>query len=238
MLRENLPEPSKAFLSQGALPASSYRRQRLLEVKHELDLPHEWMPSASRALQKACHGLIQDSIFEETDYFLCALLHPTFIPQRHPRAAELRRLVAMPSELSFCGMSSLQLLRQALELHQRSMTSTLSDLGLSGGDDIPANGPMKPPSVSFLATPPRYLTVDKLEVSDLERVPLAAELESFLLFDPKVFSTPQLQKRDFGTPQEVLLATTTALCGAIELTQGTLAVASFLERMLKRKEEG
>ncbi|CCW66431.1 unnamed protein product [Phytomonas sp. Hart1] len=226
ILRQNLPKPSKAFLSQGVLPAHSCRRQRLFDVQHELNLPQDWIASARRALQKACQDITSADTLGKTDYFLCALLHPTFISPRHPRAGELRRLIAMPAELTLCGASSLQLLHHALELHHRSVES---DRFQGDGEEGPGVGTSRP---LFNRTP--SLRMNSLAISDLERLPVIAGLEPFLLFDPTAFPT---REGRLGTPREVLLATTNALCGAIELTEGTLAVASFLEQTFKSKDD-
>lgn len=222
-LKQRLPEVGQFAASKGIFHNMS--RHRLQHSPSQLALPDNWVATASRALQCALVDIVPPETFARTDYFLCSLIHPTFIAPTVPGAAAIRQQVAMPAELSAAGATSLHLLSELLAVH-RCRDGQADPTAEDGTHHRPGH------RRNSLSMP--ILSVDSLDAATLEQVPVVAGFSHWVLYSPKAFGLTTPSADNTVPPSEVLLATTTTLCGVIELTCGTASVARFLERMVQR----
>lgn len=244
LLQDSLPELGARGVRCGALQGATRRLLPPAVQAGHISLPANWMASASRALQLALGDAVSKEALDGTDLFLCALIHPTFIaagagPAGKKRSLELRRSLAMPLEATMSGAAVLRVLQEVSGAHHSSASARerrLSDHAdaLAAGREARTRGTLpprphnQPLSLSMFLAPDELPSV--ITPAHLIEIPHAAGLETLLLYDRSFFPEAGAD----GVASEVLLSSVTALCGAIDLCQGPLAVAAFMDRMLPR----
>ncbi|KPA82482.1 hypothetical protein ABB37_03541 [Leptomonas pyrrhocoris] len=239
-LKANLPQ----FTDSTASPLQNSRRttvfgqgeRRLLDDAvgtSLLLLPSGWKEQATRRLARTLHGVVEPPLLRQTDYFLCSLIHPTYVQaatiqcegeaKQRKLQQQLRRTVCMPLELTMAGSKSLRLMHEVNGFASAGSKTTASARLTTGA------------SSSFQLDAPW----PELKMADT-RAFLASfresELESLVLYDKKVFSpTPSAPSAEkcAVTPSEVSLAAFTALCGSIELVCGWASLVHYLDRVAR-----
>lgn len=239
LLQEALPDLSPVSVKRGPLQQHVSRR-RLTEAVEagDLSLPDKWLPVATRALSLACAGIVPQPTLEQNDFFLSALIHPTYIPlPAEPRLRKgtiaLRRAIAMPLETSLSGRAAVKVIKEALAAHVDALRARehrweAAATGQSSprGEQQRRTAPLSTSGTLLSDALPPPVSWDRLA-----RIPHAAGVETLLLYDAAFFKKSGAAE---GVPEEVLLAAVTSLCGAISLSHGLHAVAAFLDRMLPR----
>ncbi|KAK7195901.1 hypothetical protein NESM_000522800 [Novymonas esmeraldas] len=265
-LRSSLPQfvqRSAAPLERGhaaAILGTAPRRAldaAVTSTTAALLLPPQWRETASQRLAAALHGVVPPSHLQQTDYFHCSLIHPTYVHAGTVRRGaadaagrrsqqELRRVVCMPLELSVAGANGLRLLREVNQLVKAGGAATVSaqlrarsaasgaDSASAEGDSIGgSSGSSSRTKYELDAAWPQLTGVDAAAFADVLR---SSGLASLVLYDKSFFASAATSV-DGGdaVPDEVALAAITALCGSIELTSGWAAVLHFADRVARER---
>ncbi|KAG8347079.1 hypothetical protein ERJ75_000710300 [Trypanosoma vivax] len=85
---------------------------RLHPFESSLHVPENWKQTSKQRLLESLKGIVPAEKITNCDLFLCALIHPSYVRSRSVRAA-----VAMPTELTYTGSSTLRLLREVAAVH-------------------------------------------------------------------------------------------------------------------------
>ncbi|EPY27617.1 hypothetical protein STCU_05661 [Strigomonas culicis] len=128
----------------------------------------------------------------------------------------------MPAELTTPGASSLQVLKQLLHVHQST------EVRLQRDQAVPGRGAQGGSRSGAAAA---ALQLPTMDTALLLRVVPRLGLEGLLLFDADVVGAEGSAATARAVPDEVLLAATTCLCGALTLTGGVHSVAALLDRV-------
>ncbi|KAL7707855.1 hypothetical protein N2W54_003505 [Lotmaria passim] len=246
-LRASLPQ----FVESTESPLRNNSRAALFRdsKRHALDdavqasllvLPPKWKEEATTHLARTLHGVVELSVLRQSDYFLCSLLHPTYVRSSTMRCdseakrlklqQQLRRTMCMPLELTMAGSKSLRLVREINSFIDTGAKSTFFYRSRQRDGDASSVA-----SSSFQLDAPW----PELQVADT-RAFLASfrqsRLESLVLFDKAAFPpAPSAPLGGAAVPMEVSLAAFTALCGCIELVSGWDSLLLYLDRVAREQ---
>ncbi|AIN97845.1 hypothetical protein LPMP_203500 [Leishmania panamensis] len=217
-------------------------------------LPYKWREEATQQLITTLHGIVPPPQVKQTDYFLCSLIHPSYVQadtmhcqsdsvQRRAQQ-ELRRSVCMPLELTMTGCKSLRLLRELTHYVKQGAAAaaasarTASTLPVAQvGEKSEARGPSKGPS-SRLSYPldASWPELNSADTAAFLQAFRQAGLESLVLYDRSFFAASSTcTGADGAVPGEVSLAAFTALCGSIELVSGWSSLLQFVDRVAREQ---
>ncbi|AYU82724.1 hypothetical protein conserved [Leishmania donovani] len=260
-LRSTLPQFSKrsaAPLERGQAAAilGSAPRRTLEEAvsshntTSSLLLPSQWREQATQRLITTLHGIVPPLQVQQTDYFLCSLIHPSYVQVSTMRCEsdalrrrvqqELRRTVCMPLELTMTGSKSLRLLRELTHYVEQGAAAAAASararatlpaapVAEKSEERYPSCGPASWSSYPLDASWPELNGADSTAFVQAFR---RAGLESLVLYDKSFFAPSPTSTDINGTGSaEVSLAAFTALCGSIELVSGWSSLLQFVDRV-------
>ncbi|CAG9582256.1 conserved hypothetical protein [Leishmania major strain Friedlin] len=214
-------------------------------------LPSEWCEQATQRLITTLHGIVPPLQVQQTDYFLCSLIHPSYVQASTMRCEsealrrrvqqELRRTVCMPLELTMTGSKSLRLLRELTHYVEQGAAAaatsararaTLPAAPVAGRSEArdPSYGPSSWSSYPLDASWPELHSADSTAfVQAFQR----AGLDSLVLYDKSFFAASSTLTDNISGAgsAEVSLAAFTALCGSIELVSGWCSLLQFVDRV-------
>ncbi|KAG5494106.1 hypothetical protein JKF63_01941 [Porcisia hertigi] len=264
-LRSTLPqftERSKAPLERGhaaAVLGCSPRRTLddavgCVTGSSSLLLPEKWQEQATQQLSTTLHGIVSPQQLRQTDYFLCSLIHPSYVRAgtircqndtvRRRMQQEYRRTVCMPLELTMAGSKSLRLLRELTHYVEQGVAaanvsgrsrSTVAAARVNDQSDAhgPSSVPSTWPSYPLDALWPELNSADTAMFVQAFR---RSRLESFVLYDKGFFdASSTAMSADGAISSEVSLAAFTALCGSIELVSGWSSLLQFADRVAREQ---
>ncbi|GET92445.1 hypothetical protein, conserved [Leishmania tarentolae] len=219
-------------------------------------LPPEWREQATQQLITTLHGIVPPLQVQQTDYFLCSLIHPSYVQVKTMRCEsgsvrrrqqqELRRTVCMPVELTMAGSKSLRLLRELTHYVEQGAVSaaasarargTVMDTPVSWKNEARDRLSSPSPRSSYPLDPlwPELNSVDSTVFVQAFR---RAGLESLVLYDKSFFAASS-SSTDANTAVsiEVTLSAFTALCGSIELVSGWSNLLQFVDRVAREHRD-
>lgn len=251
-LKNSLPHFSTAtdrYRRSGLLQQTSFRNLTAAASSSRIVLPDGWIDVALQTLQSALHGCVTADQLRRTDYFLCSLIHPSYVSNKTmPSAAaqraghgaqlqqEMRRTICMPVESLMTGARTIQLLKELSLLHHAAVTTaaeerrrldaaaSVADLLADSTNPVANRGR----GLRQAAVPPTLASLDDKLLRDCIQL---SRLEPLLLYDRSLFTRSAAQE----TPDEVLNAAASALCGSIELVAGLDSLLGFLDRVARQQ---
>ncbi|KAG5493350.1 hypothetical protein GH5_02094 [Leishmania sp. Ghana 2012 LV757] len=225
-----------------------------LTATSSLLLPSTWREEATQQLITTLHGIVPPSQLKQTDYFLCSLIHPSYVQActmrcqsdsvRRRVQQELRRTVCMPLELTMTGSKSLRLLGELTDYVERGAAVAVASartgsihpdtqVGGKGEDGGSTSGPS---SCSYYPLDASWPELNSADTTAFVQAFRQAGLEPLVLHDKKLFAASSTSTGDDGAvSSEVCLAAFTALCGSIELVSGWSSLLQFVDRVAREQ---
>ncbi|KAG5468425.1 hypothetical protein LSCM1_02405 [Leishmania martiniquensis] len=225
-----------------------------LTTTSSLLLPPEWREQATQQLITTLHGIVPPSQLKQTDYFLCSLIHPSYVQASTMRCQndsvcrrarqELRRTVCMPLELAMAGSNTLRLLSELAHYVERGAVAAAASARTGsafpaahvGGKSEALDSPSGPSSFASYSLNASWPELNIADASAFERAFRESGLEPFVLYDQNFFAGSSPSAGGDGTvPSEVCLAAFTALCGSVELVSGWSSLLEFVDRVAREQ---